>query len=196
MRLRADTAGIRRAAALIRAGGLVALPTETLYGLAVDALDPVAVARLVRAKGRPEGNPIPLIVADRAMLDAVVRRVPPAAEALIARHWPGPLTLVLPAAEGIPAELVGPGGGVGLRVSADPVARAVCAAAGRPITATSANLSGDPPATTAGAVQLPELDLVLDDGPRDAPPSTVVSLLGDEPRLLRQGSLRLDGLSR
>ena len=183
----ANTSGIHRAAKILLAGGVIAVPTETLYGLAALALDPVAVEVVARLKGRPGDNPFPVLVRDIAMVEGLVREVPEAAARLMRAHWPGPLTLVLPARAGLPARLVGAGGGVGLRHSPDPVVAALMALIGQPLTATSANLSGAPPATTAQQARLPGLELVLDDGPRDAPASTVVSLLEGAPRILRQG---------
>jgi L-threonylcarbamoyladenylate synthase len=191
--LSADDAGIAQAAGLICAGEVVAFPTETLYGLAVDALDEAALARLVQLKGWVAEHPISLIVADEAMLQRVVTAVPSAARRLMGEHWPGPLTLVLPAADGLPAVLVNPRGGVGLRVSSDPVARALVQAVGRPITATSANRSGQPAATDAGLAAREAVSLVLDGGVRETSASTVVEVL-DRPVLLRQGAVELGAL--
>lgn len=188
----ADLAGIRRAADMLLAGRVIAMPTETLYGLAGLALDPDAVEAVARVKGRPDGNPFPVLVPDAAMVDQLAAQLPEAARRLMEAHWPGALTLVLPAREDLPERLVGAGGGVGVRHSPDPVVAALLDRLGRPITATSANLSGSPPATDASQARLPGLGLVLDDGPRSAPPSTVVSLLGPAPRILRQGALVLD----
>lgn len=189
-------AGLRRAAEVVLAGGLVVYPTETLYGLGADALNPQALARVVAAKGRLASQPIPLLVRDRGMLARVVRLVPPAAEALIERHWPGPLTLVLPAVTGLSPALVGPGGGVGVRISSDPVASELVGLVNRPITATSANRTGAPPAVRADQLVMEPLEgveLVVDDGHRGEQASTVVELLDGSPaRLLRQGAVRVD----
>jgi L-threonylcarbamoyladenylate synthase len=181
---------LQRAGRLIREGLVVSFPTETLYGLAADALSPRALERLLALKRRDRSQPIPLLVADRQMLSRVVARIPAAAEPLMRRHWPGPLTLVLPALDGLPGPLLGPAGGVGVRISSDPVAAALVREAGRPLTATSANISQGMAAATAGAAALEGVALVLDDGPRDQPPSTVVEVL-DRPRVLRQGAIRL-----
>ena len=190
--LRAGDAAVARAAELILSGAVVAYPTETLYGLAVDALDELALARLVGIKGRDPARPFPLLVTDIEMLAGVVEAVPPAARRLIEAHWPGALTLVLPAAAALPRALVGPRGGVGVRISSEPVARALVAAVGRPITATSANRAGEPPATCAAAAASLEVALVLDGGVRDAAPSTVVEVL-ERPIVLRAGMVLVDG---
>jgi L-threonylcarbamoyladenylate synthase len=184
---------IAEAARLIRAGAAVAFPTETIYGIAVMARDPRALALLAEIKGREAGRGIPTLVGDRRQLHELVAAIPPPGEALIARHWPGPLTLVLPAAPGLPPALLGEGGGIGVRISSDPIAGALVAAVGEPITATSANPSGLEEATTAArAALLPGISLVLDGGVRARPASTVVAILrAGEPRLLRAGATPL-----
>ena len=127
--------------AALRAGELVVYPTETFYAIGADAFSRVALQRLFAAKGREEGRPIGLIAADTAMAFSVARDVPIDARRLADAFWPGPLTIVMPAREEIAPELAGPDG-VGVRVSPNPVARALSAGIGGPITATSANLSG------------------------------------------------------
>jgi L-threonylcarbamoyladenylate synthase len=192
-----DAAGIGRAAERILRGGICAYPTETLYGLAARARDPAALARLLTIKGRAEAHAISLLVADLEMLAGVIDHLPELAGRLIARHWPGPLTLVLPAARDLPPPLVGPGGGVGVRVSSDPVAAALVRAVGEPITATSANRSGEAPATCAAeAALLSGIELCLDGGERGAAPSTVVEILGASPRVIRAGVLSVAELLR
>lgn len=186
--MRADVEGIRRAAAAITGGAVVAVPTETSYGLAADALDALAVARVLAIKGRSESHQISVLVADRDMLARVAGRISAAAEELMARHWPGALTLVVPAREGLPPALVNPAGGIGVRISSDPVVQALLGAVRRPITATSANRSGEPAATEAHDAGLEGVALVLDDGPRRAPASTVVDVTGP-PVVLRQGAV-------
>ena len=187
----ADSRGIRRAAEVLLGGGVIAMPTETLYGLAALALDPEAVEAVARIKVRPDGNPFPVLVRDTAMVGDIVDHVPGIAARIMAAYWPGPLTLVLPARPGLSPRLVGEGGGVGVRHSPDPVVAALLELIKQPLTATSANLSGSPAATTAAQARLPGLGLVLDAGPRRAPASTVVSLLGDRPRILRPGPVTL-----
>jgi L-threonylcarbamoyladenylate synthase len=173
---------------------VVLYPTESYYGAAVKALDPGAVGRLVRLKGRPPDSPLPLILPDRASLYQVVSRVPARAEALMDRYWPGPLTLVLPARPGLPGALVGPYG-VGVRLSPHPVAVALARSAGGPITATSANPAGAPPPRTASEAQaaLPEATAVLDGGPLPGgSPSTVLAVAADgDARVLRLGAVHV-----
>jgi L-threonylcarbamoyladenylate synthase len=185
---------VRAAAAALARGEVVAFPTETFYGLAVPALDPDAVGRLCALKGRHPGLAIPVLVDSVEMLERLVVEVPPVARALIARHWPGPLTLVLPARPGVPAPLVS-ASGVGARISSHPVATALVAACGAPLTATSANLAGRPPARTAAEVRAAFGDAVhLLDGGTTAggPPSTVAGFEGDRVVVLRAGAIRLD----
>jgi len=185
-----ETIGV--AAEMIHAGAIVGYPTETLYGLAVDALSVEALELLLRTKGRRATQAIPVLVTDLDMARAVAD-VPPFAEQLAERHWPGALTLVLRALSHLPSPVVSARGGVGLRVSSDPVAAELVRRVGGPITATSANRSGEAAATRAAHAGLPGVALVLDDGERAQPPSTVLELI-DGPRLLRQGAVRIDGL--
>ncbi|SCW61624.1 L-threonylcarbamoyladenylate synthase [Ancylobacter rudongensis] len=191
--LASDAAGIADAARLLRAGGLVALPTETVYGLGCDATDPLAVASLYAAKGRPSFNPLIAHVPDLA----AARRVglfTPAAERLAGRFWPGPLTLVVPALEGATCELARAGlASVAIRVPAHPAAQAVLVAAGRPIAAPSANRSGHVSPTTAAHVLADldgRIDLILDAGPcAVGVESTILDCTGGAPVLLRPGGL-------
>jgi L-threonylcarbamoyladenylate synthase len=189
-----DHGSIARAAAALRAGGLVVFPTETTYGIAADARSPAALARIVAAKGRDDGTPIALIAPDADAAFALWRDVPPVARELAARHWPGPLTIVAPARPGLPVALVGPGGGVGVRVSSHPWAHALAARFGAPITATSANRSGEPPAVTvddARAALGPSIDHYLDAGPAPGGPASTVVQVGTDGalRVLRAGAI-------
>ena len=136
-----DTSVLTEAAAVLRRGGLVAFPTETFYGLGAAALQPAAVRRIVEVKGRPDGKPLLVLVDSLAMVDAVALEVPPRARALMTRHWPGALTLVLRARPEVPGEVTAGSGTVGVRFSPHPVARALVTALGAPITAPSANPS-------------------------------------------------------
>ncbi len=193
-RLAADEAGVNAAAELLRAGGLVAFPTETVYGLGADATDPRAVAGIYRAKGRPSFNPLIAHVADRAMarregrFDAIAERL---AEAF----WPGPLTMVLPLADQAQVCDLARAGldSVGLRMPADRTAQALLAAAGRPVAAPSANLSGHVSPATAAHVLADldgRIDAVLDGGAcLVGVESTIVALLDGTPRLLRPGGV-------
>jgi len=133
--------------AALQAGELVVYPTETFYAIGADAFSPTALRRLFEVKRREPGRPIGLIAADSAMAFSLAREIPIDARRLADAFWPGPLTLVLPARDDIAPELTG-SDGVGVRVSPNPVARALSAGIGRPITATSANLNGQPPAST------------------------------------------------
>ncbi len=143
------------AVAALRAGRLIVYPTETFYGIGARALAPRAVRMLadVKERGGEAGKPIAVIVADRAMLTQVVARVPPPAATLMDRFWPGPLTLVLPAREDLPRELTANTERIGVRISSHPLAQALVAAVGEPITATSANRAGEAPACDVAAAR-------------------------------------------
>jgi len=190
-----DPAVIARVAAILRDGGLIAFPTDTVYGLAVDPRRDDAVERLYDAKGRDRGMAIPLIAGsieqaiDAARLGARERRL---AEAF----WPGPLSIVVPAASGIAAAVRGPGGTVAMRVPDHAVARGLALALGFPITATSANVSGQPAAASAGSIDATlaaRVDAVVDAGAAPGgPPSTIVELTPDGPRLVRAGAIAWD----
>jgi L-threonylcarbamoyladenylate synthase len=177
---------------VLRRGGIVAYPTETFYGLGALARDAAAVDRLARAKGRPDGKPLPLLAADRAQVDEVAELGEVAAR-LAAGFWPGPLTLVLPARPGLPAAITAGSGAVGVRVPGSDVARALARAAGGAIVSTSANLSGEPPPATPGAIApalASRLDAVLDGGRTPGGlPSTVVAVVGGGLRLVRDGAV-------
>jgi L-threonylcarbamoyladenylate synthase len=185
---------IADAAAVLAAGGVVAFPTETFYGLAVRALDGPLVRRLFTLKGRPESQPILVLVGDPAQIDGFATVTEPA-RALMARHWPGPLTLVLAAHARVPSELTAGTGTIGVRCSSHAVARALAAAAGDPITAPSANRTGAPPPTTAREVLATfegRIELVLDGGATPGgPASTVLDLTVEPPRVLREGAVKL-----
>ncbi|MBX7168616.1 MAG: threonylcarbamoyl-AMP synthase [Pirellulales bacterium] len=184
---------IAQAAAIVERGGLVAFPTETVYGLGADATAADAVARIFAAKGRPDANPLIVHVLDASGARQLVAEWPSRAERLAQAFWPGPLTLVLPKNDRIPAVVTAGGSTVGLRCPTHPVARALLAAARCPIAAPSANLSNRLSATRAEHVlnQLAgRVDLILDGG---ATPggleSTVVDLTTTPPRVLRPGSI-------
>jgi L-threonylcarbamoyladenylate synthase len=185
---------IADAARVLAAGGVVAFPTETFYGFGVHALDAAAVRRLFHLKGRPESRPILVLVDDPARIPSFAV-VPPAAERLMARHWPGPLTLVLGARPGVPVELTAGTGTVGVRQPAHAVPRALAAAFGGPVTAPSANITGEPPPTTAEEVVRTfggQVDLILDGGATPGgPPSTVLDVTVDPPRVVRAGAVQV-----
>lgn len=188
---RPDVHAIAAAAAVIEAGGLVAFPTESFYGLGADALDTEAVARVFEVKGRPEHKALLVLVDSIDMAAGLAARVSDGARALMARHWPGPLTLVLEAAARVPAGLTGGTGTIGVRMPGHAVARALVHSAGRPITAPSANPSEAAPALTAAAVLgyfEGLVELILDGGATaGGPGSTVADCTAWPPRILRQG---------
>lgn len=193
-----DAGIIREAARVLASGGLVAFPTETVYGLGADALNPRAVKRIFDAKGRPADNPIIVHVADAVALAGLVTGVPPVAQILIARCWPGPLTLVLPASPAVPDATRGGLPTVAVRMPSHPVALALIRTAGCPVAAPSANRSGRPSPTTAHHV-LADLgdavDLVLDAGPTPVGvESTVLDLTGRTPVVLRPGGVTVETL--
>jgi L-threonylcarbamoyladenylate synthase len=200
----ATAENIGRAAALLRDGQLVAFPTETVYGLGADARNAEAVRRIFAAKGRPAAHPVIVHLADASALSGWVRTIPAAAQALADAFWPGPLTLILPRAAGVPDAITGGQDSVGLRVPAHPVARALlarfAALGGDGVAAPSANRFGRVSATTAQHVTDDfggEIALILDGGacPHGIE-STIVSFTGDEPELLRPGALGIAELAR
>ena len=176
----------------LRRGEIVAFPTETFYALGVDALDELALARLRLLKGRKE-KAISVLVDGPEMLDRLVSKVPPRAAALMRGHWPGALTLALPARRGLPGPLVSKGC-IAVRQSPHPTAQALVARFGRPITATSANRAGEPPATTAEAVDeaFEGRCRILHGGTTPGgQPSTLARVRGDKVEILRRGAVDL-----
>jgi L-threonylcarbamoyladenylate synthase len=190
---------IEQAAAVIRAAGLVAFPTETVYGLGADGLNEAAVRRIFAAKGRPEAKGLILHLSEPAQARGVAQ-VSSSAERLMEAFFPGPLTLVLPARPVVPAVTTGGGATVAVRMPDHAVARALIAAAGRPVAAPSANPSGAPPPRTAAAVLAGldgRFDLLLDAGPTPlGTPSTLLDLTHEPPRLLRLGALLPEEIER
>ena len=189
---------IEWAAAILRAGGLVAFPTETVYGLGANALDPGAVAGIFRAKGRPPDNPLIVHVADRETVYRLARRVDGRAVRLMELFWPGPLTLILPRQEGVPPEVSAGLETVAVRMPAHQAALDLIRAAGVPVAAPSANLSGRPSPTTAAHVwdDLGEqIDVILDAGPAGiGVESTVLDLTASVPVILRPGGVTREEL--
>ena len=182
---------VQRAAALIRAGRLVAFPTETVYGLGANAFDPAAVERIFAAKGRPHTSPLIVHVDSIEMARSLAARWPAAAETLARRYWPGPLTLVVPKRPEIPDIVTAGLPTVGLRVPAHPLALELIRAAGVPIAGPSANRFTELSPTAAGHVPESLADYVLDGGPaRVGIESTVLSLVA-APLLLRPGVIPL-----
>lgn len=195
---RPDTAAIARAAACLRSGGLVAFPTETVYGLGVHALDPAAVRRLFAAKDRPFNDPLIVHVPSLVEARDLVTSVSSAAAVLAERFWPGPLTLVLPKSPTVPDEATAGLPSVAIRVPSHPVAQALLRASGIPIAAPSANLFSRPSPTRAAHVLADlegRIDMVVDGGPtRVGVESTVVDLTDHLPRVLRPGGVPLEAL--
>lgn len=193
-----DKNALNTAASLLKAGKVVGMPTETVYGLAANALDGDAVAKIFRAKGRPQDNPLIVHIADFEQIHSLCPAVPPAAKDLAEAFWPGPLTIIVPKADCIPNEVSAGLSTVGVRLPSHPLARALIRAAGVPLAAPSANTSGRPSTTTAAHV-LRDMDgkiaAILDGGPCGVGvESTVVSLAGEKPRLLRPGGVTLEQL--
>ncbi|MFM2082809.1 MAG: Threonylcarbamoyl-AMP synthase [Verrucomicrobiota bacterium] len=191
-------AAVLRAAALLRAGEVVALPTETVYGLAANALDADAVAKIYEIKGRPAHNPIIVHVSDPAMAKSCVAIWPTSAEQLAKSFWPGPLTLVLPRAKIIPAIVTAGGDTVGVRWPSHPFIQAVIRECGFPLAAPSANPSNEISPTNAEHVRKTlggKIQLIVDGGQAQVGiESTVVDLTGGAPRVLRPGMIHEESL--
>ncbi len=182
---------IASAARHLRAGGVAAIPTDTLYGLTACAFDENAVREIFRLKGRQEGEPLPLLCADERQAFECATEVSEAARRLAGRFWPGALTIVLKKADRVPGLVSGGKDTVGLRVPAHPVPRAIARALEAPIIGTSANISGQPGLKTADAVREQfgeQIEMIVDwTGAPSGTASTVVDLSGVVPRLLREG---------
>lgn len=181
------------AVAAIRRGDVIVFPTETLYGLGADALNDAAVEKVFQLKGRDPNNPIAVLVSDRAMLNAVASALPPLAEKLIERFWPGPLTLVLPARPDLPAPLVNATGGVGVRISSQPIAQKLIELFGGPLTATSANPSGQPGALTIAQAKVyfsGSIEIFVDGGDlASTTGSTVAAVKENSVKMIRAGEI-------
>ena len=188
-----DQALIKEAGDVIRAGGLVAFPTETVYGLGGDALNPRSSEKIYRAKGRPSDNPLIVHIADMEALDAVVREVPESGRRLAERFWPGPLTMIFHKAGCVPEETTGGLDTVAVRMPSHPVARALIRAAGGYVAAPSANRSGRPSPTVAKYVTEDmdgRIEMILDGGDVEIGlDSTIIDLTADEPMILRPGCI-------
>ncbi|MFX4262671.1 L-threonylcarbamoyladenylate synthase [Pelotomaculum propionicicum] len=184
---------IAEAGLILRGGGLVAFPTETVYGLGADATNGLAVARIFEAKGRPPDNPIIVHVAFRSQLNALAASISAAAEILMDAFWPGPLTIILPAGTGVPEAVTAGLTTVAVRMPDHPVALALIKAAGVPVAAPSANLSGKPSPTRAEHVVQDldgRIDAILDGGPAGVGvESTVLDLTSQVPIILRPGGI-------
>lgn len=182
---------IRLAAQTILSGGLVAVPTESFYGLAVSALNGRAIGRLLRVKKRREDHPILILIPSSEALSRYVTRIPPAAHKLIKAFWPGGLTMVFGAAPGLPSSLTGGSSKIGVRLSSHPVPTELARAAGVAITGTSANMTGKPPCETPEEVRGAlgaQVDIILDAGKTaGGKGSTVLDVTVSPPVILREG---------
>jgi len=184
---------VEEAVQRIRSGGIIAFPTETFYGLGVDPFNPAAVERLFAVKGRESGKPIPIIIDELIRAEGIIGTISEESRALIEKFWPGPLTLLFATSSRLSSALTGGTGKVGIRIPSHPVALRLLRAIGQPITATSANRSGVPGATSAAGVQemLGEhLDLIIDGGETPGGTgSTIVDTSFHPPRLIREGKI-------
>lgn len=191
------TAGVAQAVSALRRGALVVLPTDTVYGLAADAFSPPAVARLLAAKGRGRDMPVPVLVGAWRGLDGLADHVTPSMRTLVETFWPGPLTLIVPAAPSLAWDLGETRGTVAVRMPLHPVALAVLAETG-PLAVSSANRTGQAPPTTAAEAQDQlgsSVAVYLEAGSSgEAVASTIVDLTGERPRVRRAGALALDAL--
>jgi L-threonylcarbamoyladenylate synthase len=189
--LKANPVGIQRISQVIFRGGVAAFPTETFYGLGADAQNEEALEKVFRLKGREENKPLLLLIGKREWLSGFVRNVSPIAQRLIEEFWPGPLTLVFEASSHLSNLLTADTGTIGVRLSPHPIAQALVQAVGRPITATSANLSGQPSATLASEVFRylgKRIDAILDGGQTAGGlGSTVLDVTGPIPKIIRPG---------
>jgi len=182
---------IAQAVAVLKDGGVIAYPTETFYGLGVDATNVKAVERLFGVKGRDFKNPIPVVIGNIGILDQIFTDIPPPAQELIDRHWPGPLTLVFSAAPSLSDRLTAGTGKIGVRVSSHPIARLLSGQLGGPLTSTSANRSGQKECVTAQEVMEKigdDLDLIIDGGATPGGKgSTILDITQKPPVVLRAG---------
>ena len=187
------------AANIIMQGGLVAIPTETVYGLGANGLDEAAVARIFEAKGRPQDNPLILHISGPEQIELFCHHIPQSAYDLAEKFWPGPLTMVLPARSNVPKRTTGGLDTVAVRCPDSDVTREIIRLAGVPLAAPSANISGKPSTTTAKHVKYDHdgrIDAIVDGGScRVGVESTIVDLSGEKPRLLRPGGISPEQLA-
>jgi L-threonylcarbamoyladenylate synthase len=183
----------------LRRGNVIVFPTETLYGLGADALNDKAVEKVFELKGRNPEIPIPVLVADQEMLNGLIDEMPPLARKLMDRFWPGPLTIVLPARPGTPKQLLNRNGGVGVRISSQPIATQLVRELGRPLTATSANPSGRQPASTLQQAEdyfAGRIRVFIDGGKLPSKVgSSVVEIIENRLRIIREGEISVSELA-
>jgi L-threonylcarbamoyladenylate synthase len=182
---------IRTIVSVLSGGGVIVYPTETFYGLGADCRSRAALRRVFEIKARPGSKGLPVLVSDLRMAQGLAAELPAAFHALASRFWPGPLTLVVKAAEHLPPELVGPGRTIGIRLPAVPWLRRLIRETGFALVTTSANVSGHGEIASAEEVKRAfggKVDLIVDGGPTPgAKPSTVVDLTGEKPAIVREG---------
>lgn len=195
-----DEEQLKEAAAILRNGGLVAFPTETVYGLGANALDEEAAKKIYQAKGRPSDNPLIAHVARKEDVEALTAYIPEAGKRLMDAYWPGPLTLVFPKSERVPYGTTGGLETVAVRMPSDPVANCLIALAGVPVAAPSANTSGRPSPTTADHVYQDmkgKIEMIVDGGPVGIGlESTIVDVSGAVPTMLRPGAVTMEMLRK
>ena len=200
MTSQSDAHLIESAVEVLRHGGLVAYPTDTLYGLGSDALNEAAVERVFEAKGRPQGMPLPLLIGEQEQLSMIADVLSETAWKLAEAFWPGGLTLVVPVGPQVPALVTARGWKVAVRLPDHPLPRELARRLGGPITGTSANRSGGPEPTTAEEVRRQlgnAVDMVLEGGPTPTGrSSTVLDITGEQPRVLRRGTVSVEDIQR
>jgi len=185
---------IAEAVKVLRTKGVIIYPTETLYGLGANPLFPEAMERIYAVKGRDALKPIPFLIKDRKMLASLVEEVPPVGRELMARYWPGALTLIFRAKKGLPMPLKGKDGFIGLRISSHPVAKAIVEALDAPLTSTSANIAGAEDLLDGERMaQLfgDQVDFIIDAGKVPGIGSTVIDLTVAPPRVVREGMIKV-----
>jgi L-threonylcarbamoyladenylate synthase len=191
---------IAEAAEIIKQGGVVVFPTRCLYGLGVDALNPDAVEKIIKIKQRPADNPILVVIHSRRQLDSLAANISPAAAAIMDAFWPGRVTLVFDACETLSNKLTARTGKIGVRLAGHPVAAALVRQVGRPVTGTSANVSGKAGCYQAQYLEAPiaqQVDLILDAGTLEGGVgSTVVDVTANGPQVLREGQVTVAEILR
>ena len=191
---------IKKAVSILKNGGVVAYPTDTVYGLGARMTDTAAVDRIFQVKGRPKDMALPVLLANRAQIEEIVKSVPLAAQRLSDEFFPGALTIILPKSSVVPDIITGGGKTVAFRIPNHPVPLALIKGLGKPIVGTSANLSGQPSALTAMEVQAQigdKIDMVIDGGKCSGGiESTVIDLSGEKPVVRRQGAISIEELRK